>query len=44
MNAVKQWQYSPTLLNGEAIPVTVNTSITFTFNKDGSPTIITYGP
>lgn len=41
INAVKQWEYSPTLLDGKAIPVMVTASITFTFNDDGSPKIIT---
>jgi beta-lactamase regulating signal transducer with metallopeptidase domain len=44
INAVKQWKYSPTLLNGQAIPVRANVGIDFTFNKDGSPKIITYAP
>jgi beta-lactamase regulating signal transducer with metallopeptidase domain len=44
INAVKQWEYSPTLLDGKAVPVVMTTSITFTFNNDGSPKIITYGP
>jgi len=39
INAVKQWKYSPTLLDGKAIPVRTNVSINFTFNKDGSPKI-----
>jgi beta-lactamase regulating signal transducer with metallopeptidase domain len=42
INAVKQWKYSPTLLNGKAIPVTATSSITFTFNNDGSPKISTF--
>jgi beta-lactamase regulating signal transducer with metallopeptidase domain len=44
INAVKQWKYSPTLLNGTAVPVRVSASITFTFNNDGSPKIIAYAP
>ena len=44
INAVKQWKYSPTLLNGKAIPVGVTATITFTFKKDGSPKIIAYAP
>jgi beta-lactamase regulating signal transducer with metallopeptidase domain len=42
INAVKQWKYSPTLLNGKAIPVLTNVAITFTFNKDGSPKIAVF--
>jgi beta-lactamase regulating signal transducer with metallopeptidase domain len=44
INAVKQWKYSPTLLNGNAVPVRATASITFTFNEDGSPKIIAYAP
>jgi len=40
IDAVKQWKYSPTLLNSEAIPVIITSWITYTFNKDGSPKII----
>jgi beta-lactamase regulating signal transducer with metallopeptidase domain len=42
INAVKQWKYSPTLLDGKAIPVRTNVSIDFTFNKDASPKIIVF--
>ncbi|MBP1624329.1 MAG: family metallopeptidase [Acidobacteria bacterium] len=42
INAVKQWKYSPTLLDGRAIPVTTHVGIDFTYNKDGSPKIVTY--
>ena len=44
INAVKQWKYSPTLLNGKAVPVMATASIEFTFNKDGSPKIVTNAP
>jgi beta-lactamase regulating signal transducer with metallopeptidase domain len=42
INAVKQWKYSPTLLNGKAIAVRTSVSITFTFSKDGAPQIFTF--
>jgi len=44
INAVKQWKYSPTLLDGKAVPVRATAAITFTFNEDGSPKIISYAP
>jgi hypothetical protein len=44
ITAVKQWKYSPALLNGKAVPFMTYASIDFTFNKDGSPKIITCAP
>jgi TonB family protein len=35
MDAVRQWRYKPTLLNGD--PVEVDTTITVTFTMDASP-------
>jgi outer membrane biosynthesis protein TonB len=44
VEAVKQWKYSPTLLNSKAVPVRVTVTITFTYDKDGSPKIIAPSP
>lgn len=33
LDAVKQWQYTPTLLNGEAVEVVTTIDITFDFDK-----------
>ena len=35
LEAVRQWRYSPTYLNGEAVPVIATVSVVF--NADGSP-------
>jgi protein TonB len=32
LNAVKQWKYSPTLLNGEPVPVIANVTVIFKLN------------
>ena len=39
--AVKQWQYSPTLLNGEPVPVITTVTVIFAIKGDPSVTSIT---
>jgi TonB family protein len=40
--AVRQWKYSPTLLNGEPVPVIAMVTVTFSFAASGEP-VITVG-
>jgi TonB family protein len=37
--AVRQWKYSPTLLNGEPVPVIATVTVTFSFAASGEPII-----
>jgi TonB family protein len=37
--AVRQWRYSPTLLNGEPVPVIAIVTVTFSFAASGEPVI-----
>ncbi|MCX6550705.1 MAG: energy transducer TonB, partial [Acidobacteria bacterium] len=37
LDAVKQWEYEPTLLNGVAVPVIVNVRATFTLSDSPAP-------
>ncbi|MGD0310776.1 MAG: TonB family protein [Acidobacteriota bacterium] len=39
VRAVKQWKYSPTLLNGEPIPVLSSVTVDFRLKKQGSPRV-----
>ncbi len=38
MDAVRQWRYSPTLINGAAIPVRTTVAVTFTLSETGAAT------
>jgi protein TonB len=33
VNAVRQWQFTPTLLNGEPVPVVMTVTVTFTLQR-----------
>jgi protein TonB len=33
LDAVRQWQYTPTLLNGVAVPVIMTVTVTFNLTK-----------
>jgi protein TonB len=37
LDAVKQWHYSPTLLNGTPVPVVMTVTVNFRLNGDGRP-------
>jgi periplasmic protein TonB len=37
IDAVKQWRYSPTLLNGTPVPVVMTVTVNFRLNGDGRP-------
>ena len=37
LDAVKQWRYSPTLLNGTPVPVIMTVTVNFKLNGDGRP-------
>jgi TonB family protein len=39
VTAVRQWKYSPTLLNGEPVPVIATVTVTFSFTASGEPEI-----
>jgi len=39
VTAVRQWKYSPTLLNGEPVPVIATVTVTFSFTASGEPVI-----
>jgi protein TonB len=33
IDAVRQWQFTPTLLNGEAVPVVMTVTVSFELNR-----------
>ena len=33
MDAVKQWRFTPTLLNGQPVPIVMTVTVGFTLNK-----------
>jgi hypothetical protein len=35
LDAVRQWKYSPTLLNGTPVPVVMTVTVNFRLNGDG---------
>jgi TonB family protein len=39
VTAVRQWKYSPTLLNGEPVPVITTVTVTFSYAASGEPAI-----
>jgi protein TonB len=39
VTAVRQWKYSPTLLNGEPVSVIATVTVTFSFTASGEPAI-----
>jgi TonB family protein len=43
MEAVKQWVYQPTLVNGEAVEVVTQIDVNFTFSQDETPSVVTSG-
>jgi protein TonB len=36
LDAVRQWRYSPTLLNGAPVPVIMTVTVNFTLSDDGA--------
>ena len=38
LDAVLQWKYTPTLLNGQPVPVIMTVTVTFTLNQSGEAT------
>ena len=37
LDAVRQWQFTPTLLNGQPVPVIISTTVSFRLGADGQP-------